>query len=604
MTGFAGIFDLAAPTDAARLERMVRPMLRDQSYTYETYHDKELRISAGFISNDELSTPRLIWNERRDVGCFVAGEAFIDWKTNGTSETSSGSRKGVAAALVQLYERAGSAGLLELNGWFAGLIVDCRKREVSLFNDRYGLNRIYIHEDANRLLFSTEAKSLLAVNPALRALDPNGLAEWWSCGSPLAGRTLFKGVSLLAPASVWIVSGQGVRKHTYFDRSVWESQTPFSEVEFSQALEETFPRILQRYTNGSRPVAMSLTGGLDGRMIMAWAKPQPDELPCYTFNGSLRDCADVRIARKVAAACSQPHHTIMVGDKFLEDFPRLAEETVRLTDGAMDVTGAAELYVNQLAREIAPVRLTGNYGSEILRRHIAFRPGQLPEGLFSPDFVPLVRTAADTYAREARGNPLSFIAFKQVPWHHYNRLAVEQSQVTVRSPFLDNELVGLAFRTPANLATSLEPSLQLIANGNATLARIPTDRGIIYPTDRLGNRLRQAMETFLAKAEYAFDYGMPDWLTRTNTLLAPLRLERLFLGRQKFCHFRRWYRNQLAEYVTEVILDSRARSRSYLNGDLLEPMIRTHRNGTRNWTRAIHKILSLELLQRALIDCD
>ncbi len=578
-------------------------MLRDQSYTCETYQNRELGVAAGFISHDESPTPRLIWNGRGDVGCLVTGEPFIDGKTSViSSEVPSEPCAGVAATLVHLYERTGSVGLLELNGWFAGLIVDCRKGEITLFNDRYGLNRIYIHEDANRLLFSTEAKSLLAVNPALRALDPNGLAEWWSCGSPLGGRTLFKGVSLLAPASVWIFSKQGVTKQTYFDRSVWESQTPLSDVEFSRALEETFPRILKKYTNGARPVAMSLTGGLDGRMIMAWAKPEPDELPCYTFNGSLRDCADVRIARKIAAVCSQPHHTIMVGDKFLEDFPRLAEETVGLTDGAMDVTGAAELYVNQLAREIAPVRLTGNYGSEILRRHIAFRPGQLPEELFSPDFVPHLRNVADTYAREATGNRLSFIAFKQVPWHHYNRLAVEQSQVTVRSPFLDNELVSLAFRTPVNLATSLEPSLQLIANGNATLARIPTDRGITYPAGRPGNRLHQAMGVFLAKAEYAFDYGMPDWLARTNTLLAPLRLERLFLGRQKFCHFRTWYRNQLAEYATEVILDSRARSRPYLNGRLLEPMIRSHRNGTRNWTTAIHKILSLELLQRALID--
>ena len=34
---------------------------------------------------------------------------------------------------------------------------------------------------------------------------------------------------------------------------------------------------------------MSLTGGLDGRMILAWANLSPGILPCYTFGGTYRD---------------------------------------------------------------------------------------------------------------------------------------------------------------------------------------------------------------------------------------------------------------------------------------------------------------------------
>src|SRR5206468_9842528 len=105
----------------------------------------------------------------------------------------------------------------------------------------------------------------------------------------------------------------------------------------------------------------------------------------------------VRIARKVAAACGQPHQTISVGDEFLSQFTQLAEQTVRITDGAMDVSGAAELYVNRVARQIAPVRLTGNYGSEILRRHVAFRPRLLFPETFSSDFVPQLAAASLTY---------------------------------------------------------------------------------------------------------------------------------------------------------------------------------------------------------------
>ena len=106
---------------------------------------------------------------------------------------------------------------------------------------------------------------------------------------------------------------------------------------------------------------------------MAWGDIPPGDLPCYTFNGPYRECADARIARQIATTCGQSHQVIHMGDDFFDDFADLAAKSVYLSDGTMDVTGAAELYVNRDARKIAPVRLTGNYGSEILREFVSFR---------------------------------------------------------------------------------------------------------------------------------------------------------------------------------------------------------------------------------------
>src|SRR5262249_42018972 len=144
-------------------------------------------------------------------------------------------------------------------------------------------------------------------------------------------------------------------------------------------------------------IAMSLTGGLDGRMIMAWANAAPGSLPCYTFGGEYRDCADVRIARRIASLCGQEHRTLAVGRDFCDDFPRLAERAVYVSDGAMDVTGSVELYANRLARAIAPIRLTGNYGSEIVRGNVAFRPGAVDMQLLNPDYLPLINAAERAY---------------------------------------------------------------------------------------------------------------------------------------------------------------------------------------------------------------
>jgi len=81
-----------------------------------------------------------------------------------------------------------------------------------------------------------------------------------------------------------------------------------------------------------------------------------------------------------------------------------------------------------------------------------------------------------------------------------------------------------------------------------------------------------------------------------------LHLDRLFLGRHKFLHYRVWYRDVLADYVKEILLDKLTLSRPYLERKSIEMMVNGHLHGDRNYTSAFHKLLSLELLQRRFFD--
>jgi asparagine synthase (glutamine-hydrolysing) len=514
-------------------------------------------------------------------------------------------REGDASFLVHLYEETGIELIAKLNGAFSGLLVDLRKRRIVLFNDRYGLQRIYYHEHATGFYFSSEAKSLLRALPELRDLDLTSLAQVFSFGCVLGNKTLFRHIALLPGASRWtFTEDRTVARDTYFSPEQWETQEPLGDAEYYETLKATFCRILPRYLRDRDRMAMSLTGGMDGRLIMAWASCPPGSLPCYTFGGSFRDCADVTIARRVANLCDQPHQVIPVGKEFIEQFPRLVEAAVYVSDGTMDVTGSVELYVNRQARAIAPIRLTGNYGSEIVRGNVAFRPVPPQPQLVHPQFLGLIRDAESVYVQQRQCRDLTFLAFKQVPWHHYSRLSIEQSQLTPRSPYLDNELVSLMYRAPAHLVRSSEPSLRLIAEGNPRLARLPTDRGLAYRGTSLAARCRAHYQTFTTKAEYAYDYGMPQWLSAIDHAFAGLHLERIFLGRHKFYHFRVWYRDKLAEYLKDTLLDARSRSRPYIHGPYLETMIREHTSGRRNHTSDIHLVLGAELLQRSLIEQD
>ena len=114
--------------------------------------------------------------------------------------------------------------------------------------------------------------------------------------------------------------------------------------------------------------------------------------------------------------------------------------------------------------------------------------------------------------------------------------------------------------------------------------------------------LSRKLLEFTFKTEYAYDYGMPQSLARIDHFLSALHLERLFLGRHKFYHFRHWYRTFLADYVREMLLDESTLSRPYVERKRLESMVRGHLREDQNHTTAIHKVLTLELLHRLFLD--
>jgi asparagine synthase (glutamine-hydrolysing) len=63
-----------------------------------------------------------------------------------------------------------------------------------------------------------------------------------------------------------------------------------------------------------------------------------------------------------------------------------------------------------------------------------------------------------------------------------------------------------------------------------------------------------------------------------------------------------WYRDALASYIREMLLDSRTLSRPYLQRANVERLVKGHLSGSRNYTAAIHKILTLEHLHRLFLD--
>lgn len=601
-----GIFGLIAnlPQREAesRLGRMSDSVATESFYSMGHWRDVKLGVYAGWVAlRGTFSDGMPIENPTSDTVLVFSGEEF---SARGEAEDRPFHALATDARshILNAYEHDPQFPV-NLNGWFHGLIADRLTERILLFNDRYGMHRLYFYEAPDAFYFAAEAKAILAVCPGLREIDLKSVAEYVSCGAVLENRTFFRDLEALPQGSAWrFHHGAVEEKRRYFAPSDWASLEALDMETFYHDLHVAFTRSMPRYFSDDECIGMSLTGGMDSRMILACRKPRPDSLPCYTFGSMFREHQDVRIGRQVAKMCGQPFHILTAGSDFLADFGAYAERVVYLTEGCADVSRAPDLYLNQRARGIAPIRMTGIYGGEVLRAVRIFKAAVPRPGLYAQEVMLEIEAAARRFESMPHRNPVSFAAFQLVPWMIYGTLAVEKTQLTLRSPFLDNDVVRTCFRAPTSALASNEITLRLIADEWKALLDVPTDRGLAGNQGRLRSAVSRAWLQFLFKAEYAYDMGMPQRMAKFNHAVSPLRMERLFLGRHKPFHFRVWYRDALKEYLQEVLLDSRSLSRSYMERGAVEAMVKGHLSGRCNHTNDLHKILTLELVHRLFID--
>src|SRR5205807_4875500 len=434
MPGIFGIVSQRPPEECKSLVKsMASSMKHEPFYHSGTYSVPEMSVYAGWVAHENsFGAGQPFFNERKDVVLLFSGECFMDPETR-TALRQKGHELQQAAGnwLVHLYEEEGHHFFEKLNGLFSGLLIDKRQSKAFLFNDRYGVERVYWHETEVGICFATEAKALLRVSPELRTFDREGVAQFLAFGCTLGQRTLFQGIELLPGASVWSFENGNCEKKKYFSPETWESHSILPPDSFITEFEETFKRVLPRYFESESKIGISLTGGQDSRMVMT-CLPKAGEKPvCYTFSGENRDTLDVILAARIAEVCGLEHQILRIGPAFFSDFAFHVDRTVYATDGYLGSLGAHEIYLNNQARALSPVRLTGVFGGEILRGVSMLKPLHLAHRLVNADLAETVTSCTRRWSHDGE-HPITFAAFHEIPEKRFAIPAASRSQVSFR----------------------------------------------------------------------------------------------------------------------------------------------------------------------------
>src|SRR5205823_3191547 len=138
---------------------MVDVMRHERQYSSGSYTDDELGIAVGWVSHpDSFADCMPVVSHNRETVLIFTGETYLPC-------SGQCGRVPNASSLLDLYTKSGPDFYAQLNGWFSGFILDRQANRITLFNDRYGMGRIYFYETEEEFLFASEAKSLLKVRP-------------------------------------------------------------------------------------------------------------------------------------------------------------------------------------------------------------------------------------------------------------------------------------------------------------------------------------------------------------------------------------------------------------------------------------------------------
>jgi asparagine synthase (glutamine-hydrolysing) len=280
--------------------------------------------------------------------------------------------------IVHLYEEMGPALFEKLNGQFAFAIWDARKRRLLLGRDRVGIRPLFYALDGGRLQFASEIKALFADSRIHRQIDPQTLADIFTCWTPVDDRTAFTGVRQVPAGHYAEFSENGIRITPYW--TIPAGGTDPGERPFEDWLEEFKALILDATRIRLRadvPVGAYLSGGIDSTYTSALVKNHFNNRLC-TFSVGFSDRRfDESTFQKLAIESLQTEHrmTTCTDNSIGAIFP----DVIWHTETPILRTAPAPLFLlARLVRETNfKVVLTGEGADEIMAGYNIFKEAQV-----------------------------------------------------------------------------------------------------------------------------------------------------------------------------------------------------------------------------------
>ncbi len=512
--------------------------------------------------------------------------------------------------ILRAYEAWGTNCVLHFNGQFAFAVWDQARKCLLLVRDRFGVKPLYYYRDAEKLVFASEIKAILAYPGVPRAVDTEALNEYFTFQNILTDKTLFKGIHLLPAGCMLRIDRDGVRQSRYWDYRFEDELTSISEDDAAEELFRLFRQAVTRQLVSDVPVAAYLSGGMDSGSITAIARQNLGRIMTFTCGFDLSSASglelgfDERARAEVMANLFKTEHYEVV--LHAGDMEHVMPELIWHQEDPRVGQCYPNYYIARLASKFVKVVLSGSGGDELFggypwryyrgmdsagkddfyRNYYAFWQRLTPDEdkslLFQPHvfrelnghstfdiFCGVMEPAALAY--ETSEDLFNASLYFEIKTFLHGLLVVEDKMsmahaLEARVPFLDNDLVDFAMRLPARFK---------LKNLNEPTQRMDEDDVI--------KRQRYAAQRSDGKAilRKAMSRHMPPEIAEgvKQGFSAPDAS---------------WFRGESIDYINALLRSPRARIYDYLQMPYVIAKLDEHTSGAKNNRLLIWSLLSFE----------
>lgn len=452
--------------------------------------------------------------------------------------------------LLLMYQEYGIDMLKLLNGMFAFVIYDKEKDILFGARDHAGIKPLYFSNQNGNFYFASELKSILKFG-LNQSIDMQSLSNYLSFQFVPAPKTIFEGISKLEAGHYFIYS---IKKDSFQKNRYWNlvfNKTKKSISEWKEQILYQLENSVKLWSISDVEVGASLSGGLDSSSIVAlYAKNSNKRIKTFSlgFEGEVSYLDERDLARLVAKKYNTEHYEFVLTENVLLD--ELDDMIYHLDEPYGG--GLPSWYVYKMMQGKVKVALTGTGGDElfgnynkakiyhqnIIRKlHRAYSLGKsnfkeatksfisAPNGYFyhryfkgyeiqsilndrsttSPEVI-LENLISESNLKDYR-DIVPYIDFQmqlsEEFLHVTDRFSMAHS-IEARTPFLDPNMINLAFSIPPEVRMSFKDPKYLLRESVKNL--LPNEllsapkKGFIVPEDRwLRTILREQVEIFLGE---------------------------------------------------------------------------------------------------------
>ncbi len=503
--------------------------------------------------------------------------------------------------LVHLYEEAGDELVHRLRGMFAFALWDGSRRRLLFARDRVGLKPLYVYRDAEKLLFGSELKAILAHPAVDRSIDPAAVEDFLTWGMIPGKRSIFSRAEKLSSGHVLAVTADSLDA---LPRRYWElhihTDRARSLDQWQEAVRAKVEETVEAHRVADVPVGAFLSGGLDSSVMVAVQSRLASE-PVETFSVGFREAAfdELRYARKVAERFGTQHTEEIVTPEAaagLDDLVWFYDEPFA------DSSALPTMYVARLARRRVKVVISGDGGDEAFGgyaryahdlREAALRrrlPGWLRRGLLGPlarlwpkaDWLPRplrLKTAMTNLSLGAADAYANTLAVCRRPLRHW---LLNPDLAAALAGYRPEEAVIAPFGTAPR--------------GDALAGMIAADVGTLLPDDFLVKVDRASMSVGLEVRPPLVDHELLEFAAAIPSELKVRGGCTKWLFKKAFEHqlpeglswrtkqgfdvpVDAWLRGPLREVFEESVLRSGARIEPLVERSTAARLYRDHRRG-------------------------